>query len=219
LQAQIDAAEKTNAPRPNAYVPGEGLVAPRNAEDIAWSEYNHHWSGVLVLAIGILALFERSGRAPWARHWPLLFLGLAAFLFIRSDPEVWPLGEVGFFASFRDPEVVQHRIFVVLIAAFAVFEWRVRVGALRRSPAALVFPFITAAGGALLLTHSHALSNIKEQLLIEITHVPLALAGITAGWARWLELRLDGRASRIAGWIWPAAFVLVGLVLLTYREV
>jgi copper resistance protein D len=219
LQAQIDSAEKANAPHPNAYVPGEGVVAPRNAEDIAWSEYNHHWSGIFVLAIGILALVERSGRAPWARHWPLLFLGLAAFLFVRSDPEVWPLGEVGFFASFRDPEVVQHRIFVALIAAFAVFEWRVRVGALRRSGAALVFPFITAAGGALLLTHSHALSNIKEQLLIEITHVPLALAGITAGWARWLELRLDGRASRIAAWVWPAAFVVVGLILLSYREV
>jgi copper resistance protein D len=218
LQAQIDAAQKAHAPHPGAYVPGEGVVVPRNAEDIAWSEYNHHWSGLFVLAIGILALVERSGRAPWARHWPLLFLGLAAFLFIRSDPEVWPLGEVGFFAALRDPEVVQHRIFVALIAAFAVFEWRVRVGGLRRSRAALVFPFITATGGALLLTHSHALSNIKEQLLIEITHVPLALAGITAGWSRWLELRLDGRASRIAAWIWPAAFVLVGVVLLIYRE-
>jgi copper resistance protein D len=218
LQAQIDAADKAHAPAPQAYVPGEGVLAPRNAEDIAWSEYNHHWSGILVLAIGILALLERSGYGPWARHWPLLFLVLAAFLFVRSDPEVWPLGDVGFFASFRDPEVVQHRIFVALISAFALFEWRVRTGGLGRSRAALVFPLITAVGGALLLTHSHALSNIKEQLLIEITHVPLALAGITAGWARWLELRLEGRASRIAAWVWPIAFVVIGVILLLYRE-
>jgi copper resistance protein D len=218
LQAQIDAAAAAHAPAPQAFVPGEGVVAPRNAEDIAWSEYNHHWSGLLVLAIGILALLERTGRAPWARHWPLLFLVLAGFLFIRSDPEVWPLGDIGLLASFRDPEVVQHRIFVALIAAFALFEWRVRAGGLGRSRAALVFPLITAAGGALLLTHSHALSNIKEQLLIEITHVPLALAGITAGWARWLELRLEGRASRVAAWVWPIAFVVVGFVLLIYRE-
>jgi copper resistance protein D len=218
LQAKIDAADAAHTPAPQAFVPGEGVVAPRNAEDIAWSEYNHHWSGLLVLAIGILALLERTGRAPWARHWPLLFLVLAGFLFIRSDPEVWPLGDIGLLESFRDPEVVQHRIFVALIAAFALFEWRVRAGGLGRSRAALVFPLITATGGALLLTHSHALSNIKEQLLIEITHVPLALAGITAGWARWLELRLEGRASRIAAWVWPIAFVVVGFVLLIYRE-
>jgi len=47
---------------------------------------------------------ERTGSAPWARHWPLLFLGLAVFLFLRSDPEVWPLGDIGFFTSLRDPE-------------------------------------------------------------------------------------------------------------------
>jgi len=218
LQAQIDAATAANTPRPQAFVPGEGVVPPRNAEDIAWSEYNHHWAGLFVLAIGVLALAERSGFAPWARHWPLLFLVLAAFLFIRSDPEIWPLGDIGFLVSLRDPEVVQHRIFVVLIAAFALFEWRVRTGRTRRSAATLVFPLLTGLGGALLLTHSHALSNVKEQLLIEITHVPLALCGITAGWARWLELRLDDPGSRVAAWIWPIAFVLVGVILLLYRE-
>ena len=82
----------------------------------------------------------------------------------------------------------------------------------------LVFPLLCATGGALLLTHQHALSNIKDQLLIEITHVPLALAGITAGWARWLELRLEPPISRAAAWVWPIAFVLVGVILLIYRE-
>ncbi len=88
--------------------------------------------------------------------------------------------------------------------------------------ARLVFPLLCAGGGAVLLTHSHAIANLKDQLLIELTHTPLALAGIVAGWARWLELRLDPRtkpiAWRIAHWLWPRVLHLVGLMLLNYRE-
>ena len=51
---------------------------------------------------------------------------LAVFLFFRSDPETWPLGDIGFLESFRDVEVLQHRFFVLLIVAFSYFEWRVR---------------------------------------------------------------------------------------------
>jgi putative copper resistance protein D len=218
LQAQLDkqAAEQARKPSP-AFVPGSGDLPPHNAADIAWSEYNHHWAGLFVLAIGILALVNRAG-VRWARHWPLVFLGLAAFLAVRSDPEVWPMGSIGVLESLRDVEVLQHRMFVLLTIVFALFEWRVRIGGSRHSRAALVFPLLCAAGGALLLTHSHAIGNVKDQLLIELTHTPLALAGVAAGWARWLELRLPGRGGRIAGWVWPACLMLVGLILLDYRE-
>jgi putative copper resistance protein D len=218
LQSQLDAeaAVQAQAPLP-AFVEGAGYLPPRNAFDIAWSEYNHHWAGLFVLAIGLLALVNQAG-IRWARHWPLVFLGLAAFLFIRSDPEVWPLGDIGFFVSFYDVEVVQHRFFVVLVVIFALFEWRVRAGGLGHTRATLVFPMVCAIGGAALLTHQHAIANVKDQLLIELTHTPLALSAIAAGWARWLELRLDPPANRYAGWIWPVCFLLVGLLLLSYRE-
>ena len=218
LQEKLDteAAQQAKQPLP-AFVEGAGYLPPRNAFDIAWSEYNHHWAGLFVLAIGFLALLNQGG-VRWARHWPLVFLGLAAFLFIRSDPEVWPLGDIGFFVSLYDVEVVQHRFFVLLVVIFGLFEWRVRAGGLGQSRATLVFPIVCAVGGAGLLTHQHAIANVKDQLLIELTHTPLALASIGAGWARWLELRLDLPGNRIAGWIWPVCFLVVGLLLLSYRE-
>ncbi len=210
-------------PTATAYVPGSGTPLPRNAEDIAWSEYNHHWSGVIVLLAGLLALLE---RASWgwlsrqARHWPLLFALLAFFLFRRSEAESWPFGPLSLGASLRDPEFVQHKVFMALILGFAGFEWSQRMGYLRRQWVSYVLPLLAALGGAMLLTHSHSLANVKELLLVEMTHMPLAVFGIWAGWARWLELRLaDGPMRRFCGWTWPICFALVGILLLLYREI
>lgn len=218
LQDSLNAeAARTASTASRAFVPGLGEVPVRNAYDIAWSEYNHNWAGVLVLAIGLLAMAERAGWRP-GRHWPLLFLVMAAFLFLRSDPEVWPLGPIGFFESLRDAEVAQHRVYVLVIILFGVFEWLVRMGYLRKPNAALVFPVMCAFGGALLLTHNHAISNVKEALLVEISHALIGLIGVAAGWSRWIELRAPGRPAQIASWLWPICFALIGLVLIDYRE-
>jgi len=199
-----------------SFVPG-AVYKPNTPADIAWSEYNHHWAGLIVMAAGLLALLARAG-VRWARHWPLAFLGLAVFLFLRSDPENWPLGPRSFWQSFASAEVLQHRVFVVLIVLFAGFEWGVRTGRIASRAAQLVFPLVCAVGGALLLTHSHSLGNIKEELLAELSHIPLAILGVAAGWSRWLEIRLPGPQQRILAWIWPICFVLIGGVLLNYRE-
>lgn len=187
--------------------------------DRAWSEYNHHWAGIIVLISGLFALLARSRRFKWAQHWPLLFIGLAVFILLRADPETWPLGPRPFWASFAYPDVLEHRSYAVLIIAFAFFEWAVETGRFRSRAASYVFPLLCAVGGALLLTHSHSLGNVKEEMLAEMSHTPIALLGATAGWSRWLELRLpQQRASKIASYIWPVCLLLVGIVLLDYRE-
>ncbi len=64
LQAELDAQARARAAEPRAaFVEGSGELPPRNADDIAWSEYNHHWAGLFVLAIGMLALLNQAGRA------------------------------------------------------------------------------------------------------------------------------------------------------------
>ncbi len=197
----------------------EPLMGPatrREAIERAWSEYNHHWAGFFVLTMGLLVALERLGVRV-ARHWPLVLLGLAGFLFLRNDPRAWPLGPAGFWESFALPDVLQHRAFVGLIVAFAVFEWMVRTGRLPSAPWGYVFPLLCAAGGGLMLTHSHAMFNLKDEFLTEITHVPIAILGAFMGWGRWLELRLPG-AGRGPGWLWTGCLIVVGLILIVYRE-
>jgi putative copper resistance protein D len=200
---------------------------PNDANDRAWSEYNHHWAGLIVLAAGIFALLSRLPRQRWAAYWPLLFLCLSVFLLLRADPECWPLGPRPFWASFTAPDVLEHRLYAALIAVFALFQCGVETGRLTWARARYVFPAMCMLGGALLLTHSHALGNEKEEMFAEMTHTPIALLGVTAGCGRWLELRLphrsdDRRAARIAAqvaaWTWPVCLMLIGLLLLNYRE-
>jgi len=221
LQAQLDAEWRAHgsAMGPSAYVPGASATSRRNASDVAWSEYNHHWSGLLVLAIGVAALLARSGRARWSRHWPMLFAGIAVLLLLRGDPEVWPLGTIGLIESLKDPEVLQHRLFALLAIAFAIFEWRVQTGRAVSQRAQRVFPLLVAVGATLLVTHSHALGNVKEEVLAETTHLPIAVLGVVGGWSRWLELDAPNTVDgRMAAWLWPTCFVLIGLLLLNYRE-
>jgi copper resistance protein D len=191
-----------------------------DAMDRAWSEYNHHWAGLIVLVAGLLAFIARFKNQRWAGNWPLLFFALAIFIVLRADPETWPLGPRPFWASFAEPDVLEHRMFAVLIAAFAVFEWAVETGRLTSQRAALVFPVLCAVGGALLLTHMHGFGgDVKNEMLVGLSHSAIAVLGATAGWARWLQIRLpDHRASRIAALAWPVCLVLVGVLLLDYHE-
>jgi putative copper resistance protein D len=203
-----------------SFVPGQ-RTHPDTPADIAWSEYNHHWAGLIVLAIGVLSLLAL--RLSWARHWPLTFFALAVFLLVRADSENWPLGPRGFWESFQVAEVAQHRVFVVLTVAFALFEWRVQTSRVRSQRAGLVFPLVCAAGGALLLTHSHSLGNIKEEFLAELSHLPLAILAVMAGWSRWIEVRMGKQQEHkmllpVMRLVWPVCFVLIGVILLNYRE-
>jgi putative copper resistance protein D len=195
-------------------------TAPRTAEDTAWSEFGHNVAGLFVLAMGVCAWLERTGRARWARHWPLLFVGLSGFLMWNMDPEGWQTGLVGFWQHLADPEVLQHRIFLLLTALFGVFEWSVRRrgAAAGRQPWAYFFPVACMLSGTLLLAHTHVVNNAKEAFLMELSHLPLGLLSLAAGWARWLELRLPAPDNRWPGRLWAPALAAFGLLLILYRE-
>ena len=46
----------------------------------------------------------------------------------------------------------------------------------------------------------------------------VVIASVATGLPRWLELRLPAPGNRLPAWAWPVCFVLIGLLLLSYRE-
>jgi copper resistance protein D len=116
---------------------------------------------------------------------------------------------------------------VLLVVGLAVFEWRVRAGRGARPGVRLVFPILCAAGGALLLTHSHAMLGLRSEFLAEVSHAPMGILAVLMGWARWIELRLPAPARpgagrpdprSAAGWTWATSLAFIGVILLVYRE-
>jgi len=89
---------------------------------------------------------------------------------------------------------------------------------MRSRRAALVFPLLCAVGGGLLLTHSHASLNLKDEFLLEVTHAPLGVLALLVGWSRWLELRLPEARGRLPGSLWAVGLALIGVLLIFYRE-
>ncbi len=187
-------------------------------EDLNWSNFNHNLSGIIVIVMALLAWLDRTGHVTWARHWPLLFIGFALFILVLADTEVWPLGSVGLIESLRDPEILQHRFAALVTLGLGVFEWRARTSCLHSGRLPYVFPVLCGVGGIVLLTHAHAVFELKQEFLIQVTHVSMGFLAVVMGCMRWLELRLPPPQDRIAGFASISAMLLIGILLLFYYE-
>ena len=215
---------KLAAPKPTATESSTPPILPAPSGMLAeegWMGDPHHWAALVVIPVGLLALLGRSKLFRYAQNWPLLFAVLGLVLLLMSDSQYWPLGADSFWSSFLDPIVLPHRIIEVLIAVFGIFEWRVQTQRVTSTGAGLVFPGLVALCSALLLTHSHSVSDsqVQPELVSEVSHVSIAILGVAGGWSRWLELRLPSkdRMRHVMSWIWPVCFLLVGVLLATYQ--
>ena len=193
-------------------------LSPRAEEDIAWSEFGHNVAGLFIIVIGTLVILDQSGRARWARHWPLLFIGLTAFVAYNMDPEGWQTGIVGFSSHLMDPEVLQHKILLGLTALFGLGEWRLRNGGRPGAPWAYVLPVVSIASGIVLISHTHLVGDAHAAFFMEVSHLAMGLMSLVIGWARWLELRLPDPERRMPGRVWGPALVMFGVLLVLYRE-
>jgi putative copper resistance protein D len=202
------------------------------AADVLWADFSHNTAGLFLVIIGTFAFIAAFPSGRWARLWPLAFIVMALFLMVFSDTENWPLGPIGYWQSFSDPEVLFHRVALSLLIVFAFFEAGVQTGRLGYR-AALVFPTIVVIATCGFITHSHTLGNVRRELLIEISHTAIGIIGLLMGAFRLMEISLRADRERlspaedtsrlnlpirIASLAWPVCMFAAGMILLNYRE-
>jgi len=201
-------------------VPSHQHRAARPVEKIRYSEFNHQVSGMMVLAIGLLAMSMEIGLArrpdlhamQWL--WPAGWLLLGAFLFIRNDPDNWPWGPIGLMDTLLDPETLQHQVFTLVVMAIGVIEGLRTGRRLNGRGWGLLFPLLGIGSGVVLGLHAqvHVLSPH-----VYLQHTALALVAILVGVSKLLRER--GKMPGFYGsLLWPALLMLLGMQLLFYTE-
>ena len=131
----------------------------------------------------------------------------------------WPFGHLGFWEGIlSSDEILLHRLGALIACPLGLIEWRARIHSKPGSHLPYIFPVLCAVGGLLLLGQSHAGYQPKEEFLVQITHHAIGVLAVIMACGRWLELRLTPPAGRLAGTVFMSALLMVGLILLFYRE-
>lgn len=231
--AELSEVLRPKAPRLSAPSYVEAVAAPSSVASTSWgistvvktrwSDYNHNVSGLFLVVMALTALVSQAAWASWARCWPLGFVALSIFILVHnvhSDARSsWPFGQIGFWEGLlSSDEILLHRLGALIACVLGLIEWQARVRCKPDSRLPYVIPVLCAVGGLLLLGHAHEGLQPKEEFLVQITHNVIGLLAVIMACGRWLELRLTPPAGRLAGVVSLSALLVIGLVLLFYRE-
>ena len=190
------------------------------------SEFNHHLAGFFVLLAGILILFQGvlMKRWPDVKYvWPGCFLLSGLFVLVWSDTELWPFGNRQWLEALQNnPEVLQHKIFALLLLALGAIEWQRARGVLQAAWSGWVFPVVAVGGSVLLLFHHHEAGmhgpgHMELMSRIQLQHLGYSVLGIGAGFMKGLgAMRVNSQRS--LRHVWPMLIVVLGALLMGYRE-
>lgn len=197
----------------------EGSVA-----GIAYSEFNHHLTGILVLIIGLSELRQALAIPFWA--WTRFFLPGALltagfYLFVWSDHEAWPIGSLSFVQTFfgSDSEIFQHKSYALLSLTVGTIELLHRLGRISHAAWVAPLPSFAIIGGLMLFGHSHGIHPSADKIALD--HMVMGTMSVTAGTCKilsdWFHSPSHGRFSR---WeiLWAGLILLIGMQLLIYSE-
>jgi putative copper resistance protein D len=190
------------------------------------SELNHHLAGLFVIVAGVFVLFEAKSRSRWPAlkyAWPASFLALGVFLLVWSDTELRPFAQRHWLDALENNrEVLQHKIFALLLLLIGTIEWLRAKGRLKAAWSGWVFPMAGIVGSVLLLFHvhkggMHGPNHMAVMARIQSEHLSFAIVGfgiaVTKGLAETEIVWRDVFAK-----VWPLLMITLGVLLLSYRE-
>ena len=200
----------------------EGALHDAHQPDVIneYSLFMHHSSGLALIVLGILVLSDRLTRGRIAAIQlgiAFIWLGFGTHLFIRSDPEGWPIGPAGFLESFSMPtskEWIQHKLLSLIPMALGVWTlW---------SRHAEPKPYLTyamgavlALGGAALLVHQHL--NHPSMDVVNVQHRGMAVTSLLIA-GSFVASGLAQGKRRLLPYMVPCGLLILGLQLAFYIE-
>jgi len=200
-----------------------------SAEGKAYSEFNHHLAGALVVLIGLTEV--RSALAlpvlAWSRFLlPAAMLAAGGFLLIWSDHEAWPIGSMSLVQTLTsgDTEILQHKLYAVLLLTVGTIELLRHLGRVRHGLWRAPLPVFAIVGGLLLFLHSHGAHPAAHKIAVH--HAIMGTMAISAGACKLIPGWGGGRpapggpSSVGSRWdlAWAALICLIGVDLLLYSE-
>lgn len=221
-----DASHETVHDHGGVFAQVSGSHWEGSVEGIAYSEFNHHLAGILVLLIGLTELWAALGIGllAWSRFiLPLAMFGMGVYLLIWSDHDAWPIGSLSFTQTLfgGDWEMLQHKVYALLSLSIGAIEGLKWVDhRLRHALWAVPFPVFAIVGGLMLFLHDHGIHPSAHK--IALGHAIMGTMAVAAGFcklvsARTMTVTPSARPSR---WdlAWAGCIVLIGLQLLFYSE-
>lgn len=195
-----------------------------SVQGIAYSEFNHHLAGLCVLLMGLAELIQslRVSSLLWFRFLlPTAMLLGSLVLLGWSDHEAWPIGSLGFTQTFsgKDPEILQHKIYGLLLFLVGAIEAARRGGCISDGLWRAPLPVFAIVGGLMLFGHSHGVHLSSRKIAMD--HAVMGSLAVTAGLAKLLVERFRSLSdARFSKWelLWGGLIVLIGMQLLMYSE-
>jgi hypothetical protein len=190
------------------------------------SEFNHHLAGFFVALGAVFILFHDRLTKRWRAVkyvWPASFLLSGLFVLVWSDTELWPFGNRQWLDTIaNDSEVLQHKVFALLLLAVGIVEWQRTRGALRAAWSGWVFPTLAVGGSILLLFHQHeggmhGADHMERMARIQAQHLSYSVAGISLALTRSLS-EIETNWRKVFNKIWPVLMIVLGILLTLYRE-